>query len=178
MATLSDSLVKAFEPGDARYINWVGADTVAASGSTPMTIYYYAYKYKAIGSYTAPQESVVLFRLGEQYLIRAEARAQQNNLAGALADLNAVRTRAGLPAAAAVSQTDILGAIQKERRVELFTETGHRFFDLRRTGALDALMTAVAPQKGGSWSSYKAWWPIPLTDIQNDTRLVQTPGYQ
>ena len=178
LATLSDSLVNAFEPGDARYTNWVGTDTVAASGSTPMTIYYYAYKYKAIGSFTAPQESLVLFRLAEQYLIRAEARAEQNNLAGALTDLNTVRTRAGLPASTAVSQTDILSAIQRERRVELFTEVGHRFFDLRRTGALDALMTVVAPQKGGSWASYKAWWPISLTDIQNDVHLAQTPGFQ
>lgn len=178
LASLSDSLVQAFEPGDARYTNWVGIDTVPASGSNPMTIYYYAYKYKAIGAYTAPQESIALFRLGEQYLIRAEARAQQNNLGGSLADLNAVRTRAGLPASTALSQTDVLGAIQRERRVELFTESGHRFFDLRRTGAQDALMTAVAAQKGGSWSSFKAWWPIPLTDIQNDTHLIQTPGYQ
>jgi starch-binding outer membrane protein, SusD/RagB family len=175
---LSDSLVKAFEPGDARFTNWVGADTVAASGSTPTTIYYYDHKYKADSTYTTPQESVVLFRLGEQYLIRAEARAQQNNLTGALADLNAIRARAGLPASTAVSQADVLVAIQRERRVELFLEEGHRFFDLRRTGSLDALMNTVAPQKGGSWTSFKTWWPIPLTDIQNDTHLVQTPGYQ
>jgi starch-binding outer membrane protein, SusD/RagB family len=175
---LSDSLVNAFEAGDARYTNWVGADTVAASGAAPMTIYYYDHKYKADSTYTTPQESVVLFRLGEQYLIRAEARAQQNNLTGALADLNAIRTRAGLPASTAVSQADVLAAIQRERRVELFLEVGHRFFDLRRAGSLDALMNPLAPLKGGSWASFKEWWPIPLTDIQNDTHLVQTPGYQ
>jgi hypothetical protein len=176
--SLSDSLVNAFEPGDARYTNWVGADTVAASGSTPMTVYYYAYKYKAKGTYTAPQESLVLFRLGEQYLIRAEARAQQNNLTGALADLNAIRARAGLPASTAVSQADVLAAMQRERRVELFLEDGHRLFDLRRTGNLDALMSVVAPQKGGTWASFKEWWPIPLTDIQSGPHLVQTPGYE
>jgi starch-binding outer membrane protein, SusD/RagB family len=176
--SLSDSLVDAFEPGDARFTNWVGADTVAASGSTPMTVYYYAYKYKAKGTYTAPQESLVLFRLGEQYLIRAEARAEQNNLTGALADLNAIRARAGLSASTAVSQADVLAAIQRERRVELFVEDGHRLFDLRRTGSLDALMNIVAPQKGGAWASFKEWWPIPLTDIQNDPHLVQTPGFE
>lgn len=177
-ASLSDSLVDAFEPGDARFTNWVGTDTVAASGSTPMTVYYYAYKYKADGTYTAPQESIVLFRLAEQYLIRAEARAEQNNLTGALTDLNVIRARAGLPASTAVSQTDVLAAIQRERRVELFLENGHRFFDLRRTGTLDALLNVVAPQKGGTWASYKEWWPIPVTDIQNDTHLTQTPGYE
>ncbi|MBS1565482.1 MAG: RagB/SusD family nutrient uptake outer membrane protein, partial [Bacteroidetes bacterium] len=178
LATLSDSLVAAFEPGDLRYTNWVGIDTVPANGTTPMAIYYFDAKYKAGGTYTAPQETLVLFRLAEQYLIRAEAKAQQNDVAGALSDLNAVRSRAGLPASAAATQAAVLTAILKERRVELFMEPGHRFFDLRRTGTLDATMTTIAPLKGGSWSSFKAWWPIPLTDIQNDTHLTQTPGYQ
>jgi starch-binding outer membrane protein, SusD/RagB family len=175
---LSDSLVGAFEPGDLRYTEWVGADSVAASGSTPAAVYYYAYKFKAFGSYTTAQEVIPMCRLAEQYLIRAEARAQQNNLTGALADLNAVRARAGLPASTAVSQADVLAAIQRERRVELFTELGNRFFDLRRTGNLDAVMNVVAPLKGGSWSSYKEWWPIPLSDIQNDNHLTQTPGFE
>jgi hypothetical protein len=175
---LSDSMAGAFEPGDLRYTDWVGADTVAASGSTPAAVYYYAYKFKAFGAYTTAQEVVPMCRLAEQYLIRAEARAQQNNLTGALADLNAIRTRAGLPASAAVSQADVLIAIARERRVELFCEMGNRFFDLRRTGNLDAVMNVIAPLKGGSWSSYKDWWPIPLTDIQNDNHLTQTPGFE
>jgi hypothetical protein len=64
--------------------------------------------------------------------------------------------------------------------VELFCEMGNRFFDLRRTGTLNALMTNVAPLKGGLWNSdgHQAWWPIPLTDVENDTHLIQTPGYQ
>lgn len=177
--TLTDSLVKSFEANDLRYTNWVGIDSVPASGATPAAVYYFAYKYKANGTYTAAQESVVMLRFAEQYLIRAEARAKLNDLNGALADLNAVRTRANLPASTATSQPDILNAIQKERRVELFTEVGHRYFDLRRTGALDALMTKITPLKGGStWSSFEAWWPIPLTDIQNNPRLEQTFGYQ
>jgi hypothetical protein len=121
---------------------------------------------------------IVLFRLAEQYLIRAEARAQQNNLGGAIPDLNTVRARAGLGGTTASTQADILTAILHECRVEFFTEEGHRFFDLRRTGNLDAVMNIMAPLKGGAWSTNKAWWPIPLTDIQNDTHLTQTPGYQ
>jgi hypothetical protein len=176
--TLSDSLKNAFEAGDLRYAIWVGKDTVPANGSTPQAIYYYPYKYKVKGTITTAQESLVLFRLAEQYLIRAEARAQQNELPGATGDLNAVRTRAGLAPTAAVSQTDVLNAILQERRVELFCEQGNRFFDLRRTGILDALMTRIVPWKGGvSWTSNQAWWPIPVTDIQNDPNLTQTPGY-
>ena len=177
VATLSDSIVNSFEPNDLRFTNWVGTDTVPPSGPTIMAVYYYANKYKANGTYTAAQETLVLLRLAEMYLIRAEARAQQSDLSGALADLNAVRTRAGLPGSTAVSQTEILNAIQKERRVELFTE-GHRFFDLRRTKALDALMTKLSPLKGGSWDAYKQWWPIPVSDVQSNKSLLQTPGYQ
>jgi starch-binding outer membrane protein, SusD/RagB family len=179
--TLSDSLRLAFEAGDNRYTNWVGVDSVPASGATPATVYYYAFKYKAIGTFSSAPESIVLLRLGEQYLIRAEARAQQNKLTGgdgAIPDLNVIRTRAGLSPTAAASQTDVLNAIQKERRIELFAENGNRFFDLRRTGALDPLMTTLAPLKGGSWASFKDWWPIPLSDIQNNLSLTQTPGYQ
>lgn len=175
-ATLSDSLVQAFEPGDARSSVWVGIDTVLSSGNTPQTLYFYASKYKAAGTYTTPVEMVVLFRLAEQYLIRAEARFQLGNTTGAFADLNLIRTRAGLPPSTSTS-SDIAAAILHERRVELFTEEAHRFFDLRRTGNLDAVMNPLAPLKGGSWSPYKAWWPIPPTDIGIDPNLAQTPGY-
>ncbi len=177
-ACLSDSLVEAFEPGDLRYSYWVGADSVTANDSTPAAVYYYAYKFKALGSYSAPQEVIPMCRLGEQYLIRAEARAEQNNLTGAFADLNAIRARAGLRASTASSQPDVLNAIARERRVELFCEMGNRFFDLRRTGNLDAVINVIAPLKGGSWASYKEWWPIPLTDIENDPHLTQTPGFE
>ena len=179
--TMSDSLKNAFEPGDLRYTNWVYIDTVPASGSTPQAIYYFPHKYQAKGTFSAPQESIVMFRLAEQYLIRAEARAQLNELSGssgAIGDLNTVRTRAGLTPATATTQTDVLNAVQKERRVELFCEEGHRFLDLRRTGTLDALMTILVPLKGGAaWVSTMAYWPIPVTDIQNDPSLKQTPGY-
>lgn len=177
---LSDSLLAAFEPGDLRYTDWVGADTVAASGSTPAATYHYAYKFKANGSYTQAQEVIPICRLSEQLLIRAEARAEQNELAGAASDLNVIRTRATLPATTAATQNDLLSAIARERRIELFCEMGNRFFDLRRTGTLNALMTNVAAQKGGTWNSdgHQQWWPIPLTDVENDTHLIQTPGYQ
>ena len=176
IGSLADSLVKTFEPGDARYTNWVGADTVPASGTSPMAIYYYPNKYR-VRSTAAAQEVVVFYRLAEQYLIRAEARAQQNNISGGLSDLNAVRTRASLASLSTATQAGLLSAILHERRVELFTENGHRFFDLRRTGNLDATMAIAAPLKGGTWASFKAWWPIPLSDIENNTHLDQTSGY-
>jgi hypothetical protein len=169
--TLSDSLMNAFEPGDLRRMNWT--DSIISGPAT----YYYPYKYTAYYTGNPPTEYSMVLRLGEQYLIRAEARAQENNLSGALEDLDAIRTRAGLPMSPAVSQPDVLVAIQKERRVELFTEFGHRWLDLKRTGAVDSVMNAVTPLKGGVWKTTAQLFPIPLTEIQADNQLTQNLGY-
>ena len=73
---LSPLLVNSFEPGDLRRTKWTDTTTTG----TPT--YYYAHKYRVIGPVASATETLTLLRLAEQYLIRAEARAQQNNLAG------------------------------------------------------------------------------------------------
>lgn len=172
---MSQTLLNAFETGDTRYANWVRSSTVSASGTAAAATYYFPNKYKASVN---GSEYIVMLRLGEQYLIRAEARAQQNNVSGSQADINAVRTRAGLANTTAATQAPLLAAIAKERQTELFTELGNRFFDLKRTGTIDAVMNAVAPTKGATWASYKAIWPIPIADIQANPNLTQAPGFQ
>ena len=174
---LDSALFSVFEPGDARWTNWVGVSHVAATATQPATDYYFAYKYKDTAASPSPAGAISLLRLAEVYLIRAEARAQGGDLAGAASDLNGIRARASLGGTTAATQAELLAAIAHERQVELFLEEGHRFFDLRRTGQLDAVMTGMAPVKGASWSAYKQWWPIPIADIQADPNLTQTPGY-
>jgi len=168
---LNNSLVNQFEPGDLRKSNWIKSATVGA------VTYYYPYKYKLYYTGTAPTEYPVLLRLAEQYLIRAEARAQQNNLNGALSDLNIIRARAGVPTIATSSQSELINSIYRERGLELFTEYGHRWLDLKRTSNLSAIMANVTPQKGGIWNPTDQLYPIPLTDIQSDVNLLQNPGY-
>ena len=171
-AAMSNQLLSAFEAGDGRLTNWVRTVTVA---STVPTLYYFPNKYK---SAVVNGEYEMLFRLGEQYLIRAEARAMQNK-GTAADDLNAIRTRAGglNPIAPNGAQATLLTAIAKERQTELFTECGHRFFDLKRTGTIDAVMSVVSPAKGGSWASYMANFPIPTNDLIQDPNLTPNPGY-
>ena len=164
---LTASLVNAFEPGDNRKTAWVKANTVNAQ------VFYYPYKYK-VRSNSSKTEYNVVFRLAEQYLLRAEARARQNKLPGAIADLDAVRTRAGLPHTTANDQSSLLAAIEKERRVELFTEWGHRWFNLKRTGSLNSVMAA---EKQG-WQPKAALFPVPYTEMQRNPFLTQNPGYQ
>lgn len=171
----SDRLINSFESGDQRKVKWTGS--VTAGGIT----YPYVAKYKALPGDALTEYTVVL-RLAEQYLIRAEARAQQGNLTGAIADVDVIRNRAGLPliqnANPTINQTDLLVAIAKERREELFMEWGHRWFDLKRTGQIDPVMTIVTPLKGGgSWSAYKAIYPVPSSEIKINSVLTQNQGY-
>jgi hypothetical protein len=169
---LSDSLVNNFESGDLRKINWVVKKVVSS------ITYYYPYKYKLSITNLPPTEYTVLFRLAEQFLIRAEARAQQGNLDGGKADLNIIRTRAGLGNTSAINQQNLLAAIQIERRFELFTEYGHRWLDLIRTNGLNTYMSVVTPNKGGVWQSTDQLYPIPSVEIIRDPNLTQNPGYQ
>lgn len=180
---LSQSLVNSFEPGDQRKAFWVGTYTTT---SGTKTTYYFSYKYKVSllnGSPTNITEYTMVLRLAEQYLIRSEARAQQNNLSGAVADLNTIRNRAGLPNIAdsiASSQSSMLNAILHERQVELFTEWGHRWFDLIRMGAVDSVMgnpVNACKSKNGTWDDHSKLYPIQSTELGNDPNLVQNPGY-
>ena len=172
-ATISPYLQNAFETGDLRKTNWIGS--ITSFGST----YYYPYKYKVSpgGPSLAVTEDMMVLRLAEQYLIRAEARAQQNNLAGSTSDLNVIRARAGLSGTSAVSQSDLLSAIAHERQVELFTEWGDRWFNLKRTGTADAVMSIVTPQKGGTWATTDQLLPLPKNEIIINSNLIQNPGY-
>jgi len=170
---LNPTLISSFESGDGRFAKWVG---VYGSGSSAV---YYPYKYKqsAIGTGSAQTEYLMVLRLAEQYLIRAEAEANLNQTGPAISDLNTIRTRAGLLNTTATTQATLLTAIQHERQVELFSEWGHRWFDLKRTGTIDPVMSIQTPLKGGTWSSYKALFPILNDDIKADPSLVQNPGY-
>ncbi|MBC6606600.1 RagB/SusD family nutrient uptake outer membrane protein [Hymenobacter sp. BT188] len=96
-----------------------------------------AYEARVFASQTAPLD---IIRNEELILIAAEARANTGDLTGALADINAIRTRAGgLPALTAGSLAgapQYINEILKQRRYSLFYE-GHRWIDLRRLNRLN-----------------------------------------
>jgi hypothetical protein len=177
--TVSPQLLGAFESGDQRQANWIGS--ITKNGQT----YYFPYKYKVQNGGTPISEYTMVLRLAEQYLIRAEAKAEEGDPAGAVSDLNVIRNRAGLPNySGPTDQASLLAAILHERQVELFTEWGHRWYDLERAAAnpkatvnINAVMSVVTPLKSGTWSSYKALYPIPLQEIQKDVNLTQNTGY-
>jgi hypothetical protein len=169
---LSQRFLAAFEPGDLRRTHWI--DSVVAAGVT----YHYPYKYK-VGKLNEPvTEYLTMLRLGEMYLIRAEAKARLDMIPEAQNDLNAIRRRAGLGDTDAATGDDLVRSIMQERRIELFTEMGNRWMDLKRWGIVDAAMSVETPLKGGNWKSYQQWYPVPFDDVQKDPNLHQTQGYE
>lgn len=118
--------------------------------------------------YTKNTDPVYVLRIAEQYLIRAEARAELGtNLTGALADLNVVRARAGVALATDSSVPGLLLAIENERRVEFALEP-FRWFDLARTGRAETVLNVPA---------HELFFPIPTTEITLNPNLTQNPGY-
>jgi len=173
-------LLSSFEPGDVRMANWISSYTDGTS------TWYFPYKYQVHDNANNPNnraEAVMILRLGEQYLIRSESRAQQNNISGALDDLNIIRHRAGLgDYGGATDQASMLAGILHERQVELFCEWGNRWFDLIRTGNVNAVMGTpgnICQQKGGIWNpdGYQALLPIAQSEILTNHNLVQNSGY-
>lgn len=184
---LSDFLLNSFKTGDVRaqYGNWIDTTIYPVSSTTFDTVSY-PYKYKinsspGVTSTGGLQEYLMILRLAEQYLIRAEARAQQDNIAGSREDLLEIRRRAGLNDSTLIAndKASLLTAVLNERQVELFSEWGHRWFDLKRTNNINSVMSIVTPIKANGliWQSFQQLYPLPLSDLNTAPNLVQNPGY-
>lgn len=166
---LYDTLANTFETGDQRKTNWT--KSIVYSAKT----YYYPFKYKLrVG--TTGNEYAIMFRLGELYLIRAEARAQQNKLDDAVNDLNIIRQRAGLatfPVPTGLSKEAILAALEHERWVELFTESSDRWFNLKRLNLAGTVLKLIKPQ----WKDFQQLYPIPTQELNANKQLTDNTGY-
>ncbi|WEK34861.1 MAG: RagB/SusD family nutrient uptake outer membrane protein [Candidatus Pseudobacter hemicellulosilyticus] len=174
---ISPSLAAAFEDDDARKTNWMGVNTV--SGLTR----FFPFKYKT-GRYNAvtggeSTEFYILLRFAEQYLIRAEALARKGNsyLEDAIKDLNTIRLRSSLDQLPlTLTQAETLEAVAQERRVELFMEWGHRWFDLKRNNKAHDVLSVLEHKQ--PWEGdYQLLYPIPVTEIKTNVHLGQNPGY-
>lgn len=115
------------------------------------------------------------FRLGEMYLIRAEAENELGQTAAAIADVNTIRARvfaSAQPLPGGLTQAQVRAAILQERLYELTAE-GKRRQDLIRANQYTQ----------GTWYAktgffpYKVLMPIPQPQIDANPELVQNPGY-
>jgi hypothetical protein len=105
----------------------------------------------------------------ELILIRAEAKMFTGDRAGALADLNIVRSRSGgLPALTAdPGDPGLLNELLYNRRYSLLFEWGHRWFDLRKHGLLS---TVIGPR--GAGDRIHSIFPLPRSEC--DQRALTT----
>lgn len=121
--------------------------------------------------FSSPND-VPVMRISDIYLLRAEAKLRTGDAAGALTDINYLRSKrsaAGktLPALASVTLDDIL----KERGYELYWE-GLRRQDLIRFGKF-----GEAWQEKPATAATKAIYPIPTSAKDVNKNLTQNPGY-
>jgi starch-binding outer membrane protein, SusD/RagB family len=107
-----------------------------------------------------------VMRIAEIYLARAEAQFFSNNLPAALADLNAVHTRAGLPL---YTTTDNFAQkLADEARWEFFAE-GQRMRALVRLGLAESVLSIDA---------FRRIYPIPFSQLNfEENQIEQNPGY-
>ena len=82
-----------------------------------------------------------VIRLEDMMLLYAEILAEDNDVTGALAQVNKIRNRAGIPVATASSSAEALKAVKNERRLEFFLE-GIRWFDEIRYNEWEACTRA------------------------------------
>lgn len=173
-------LVGVFEQGDLRKVNWTSS---YVNRTNDQDTIYYPLKYKVRTNTTAVTEYYMVLRFAEAYLIRAEARIQQNKLSEGKSDLDIIRGRAGLgdlPLPATVQQGML--QVEQERRAEFFAEWGHRWFDLKRWKSTsgDASKTRaddILQPKKATWKSTAVLLPIPTDAIKTNPNLIPNPGY-
>jgi hypothetical protein len=123
-----------------------------------------------------------LFRLGEIYLIYAEAvlrGATNGDATTALGYVNALRTRAGVTPNLTPSQLT-LDFILDERGRELYWEA-HRRTDLIRFNKFTS-DSYLWPWKGGvpngrGVESFRNLYPLPAPEVSANKNLIQNPGY-
>ncbi|MEY4278273.1 MAG: hypothetical protein RL377_277, partial [Bacteroidota bacterium] len=94
------------------------------------------------------------------------------DLTGALADVNVIRSRAGLDNSTSSTATAILNDIYTERYWE-FAHEGHAFFDYKRTGRLATALTGFSGA-----NAFRAVLPTPQREIINSAgKITQVTGY-
>ncbi|RTE53719.1 RagB/SusD family nutrient uptake outer membrane protein [Arenibacter aquaticus] len=119
------------------------------------------------------EQDYIELRLSDVILMYAEALNETGSAAATVLPLlDPIRTRAGLNSLSGTisSQADVRQAIYDERRLELAFE-GHRWFDLVRTGTVDAEM-------GETINNNYYVFPIPNSEIlASDGVITQNDGY-
>ena len=127
-------------------------------------------------------QNFYILRYADIILLQAEAAVRTGDFTGAAGYINQVRTRVGLSPVSISSETDGIGKVLKERKLELAFE-GVRWFDLKRTGTAISILSQQKDGNGnilpyaGNLNPNRLLWPIPQGQRDNNQNLTQNPGY-
>ncbi len=150
--------------------------TAGSDYSTGFRVSKYEFSQTSVSGRNFGQVDIPIVRLADVYLMRAEARMRKNDAAGALTDVNAVRTARttdGVTARALPSVT--LDLIYRERGFELYWEMQRRT-DMVRFEKFEGTWTEKTTSDRN-----KRVFPIPQTAIDGASNLPgylkQNPGY-
>jgi hypothetical protein len=167
-----------YDEGDIRFKQ---AFTVVSSGSTD---YYSCIKYAQLAyvnnntTYPIAKNNLLIFRLADIKLLKAEALAAKASPdeAGALAQVNEIRTRAGIPVYSTISGAALQDSIVAERGRELFLE-GARFYDFVRLGR-NTGHVKFSYINATEFAQGKYYWPLDPSLFLLNNKLTQTPYWQ
>jgi len=182
----SSKLISQFDiANDIRYTSYIKYDQARADNSAGAKSAYLVNKYIGSNSASPGLTNVKLFRIGEMYLIRAEAELEQNGAAGltaANADLNTLRA-ARITNYVNQNITDkqsLLEALYLERFKELAFE-GHRFYDLKRRNLpverLPQDLTDIITRNKLTNGDAQYCFPISADEMSINKNMVQNPFY-
>lgn len=177
LRTLADTQIGAADDGDL---------IDAGSGYDPRFSYAYSDDSKGVnmhGKYpfrttTGGQDNTSYhLRLGEIYLIHAEAEARRTggDLDAALESLNTIRLRAGVNGKTLSDKATLLEDIRQEKLLELFFENGEPWFDVVRYDVLGNLNASDV--KPTLTSIDKFILPMTSQVMIGNNNIVQNPGY-
>ena len=168
----SDKLTASYPAGDIRATTYIGTTSGGAR-------YVKKFSQSSRGGSIVDLKGI---RTVEMYLIRAEARAELNDLAGAAADINTIRQNritGYTPIGAYPDKASAINDILLERYRELAFE-GFRFYDLKRRN-LD-VQRAASDVDSPLWQTlpagnYRFVFPIPIDEMLANPNMVQNDDY-
>lgn len=146
----------------------------------------YAYPYKflyplryengmMVGEIRAYENNEPLIRLAAIYLLRAEYKAKTGDYAGAIADLNVIKRRAGCKDYSG-SNEDLRREISRERDREFFCE-GDRFLELVREG-FEGDLPGFKNVTQQDIANGRLFIPLSRLAMENNPKMTQYPYWE
>ncbi|MDM1352137.1 RagB/SusD family nutrient uptake outer membrane protein [Myroides marinus] len=165
-SAINQHLLDSFDTNDLRLKNWTKKLTQNQKEI------FQVYKYKNYQN--NPDEFSIFFRLEQVYLMLAESQIHQEKISEAISTLNKLRVKRGLNAISnSITKDNAIEILLQEYNKEFFTESGMRFFSLKRHNKLNKLIEIKT-----NWKEFYQLFPIHEKQLQiNKNLLPNNPGY-